>query len=269
MSGSYIPEYVYGLIPGTYGELGLIPWPKHLQPRKASAPEAAGQPAPEATPSLVNAAGVFFVTLSPDDRASIAAAIDRLIAMLDAMDGDENLEATGDLEEACEDEGAESGDFEPTLGAPEGAITDQARWSHTGYGLDECEDENEHGGDINDEPQDDDEREPSLGWSEMCGQGPTIGVPHEPAVQSLDAVADNEEDGNLDFRGDGYREARQALRDRRVSQFPREYAERVTIMPDGEQFRTFVPIRSAQPKKDDKPGDGGLTADDFNRLPWA
>jgi hypothetical protein len=54
-------------------------------------------------------------------------------------------------------------------------------------------------------------------------------------------------DSALDFRGDGYRQARQALRARRVSQFPREYAERVTIMPDGEQFRTFMPIRRGRP----------------------
>jgi hypothetical protein len=225
MSGSYIPEFYYGMIPGTYGEMGLVPWPKHLRPCKAAAPEEAKQPVPEAPASLVNAGGVFFVTLSPDDRAGIATTIERLINMLDALDGDENLEDGGDLE--------------PNIG-----WASDERYSQGFDDTDEREVEDEHGGNILDEPHDDDELEPFLGWSETCGNGEAVG----PIPGSAALMDDPEADSSaLDFRGDGYREARQALRALRVAQFPREYAERVTIMPDGEQFRTFVPVRRGRP----------------------
>jgi hypothetical protein len=232
MGHSYNPVSYYGLIPGSYRErggpqFGLVPWPKHLQPRKTSTQEEAGRPAPKALPSLVNAGGVFFVTLSPDDRAGIATTIERLINMLDTMDGDENLEETGDSE--------------PSLGWPEYRGLSQLA---TNVPHDDREEENEHGGDINDEPHDDDELEPFLGWSETCGNGEPPEANHGSAVLVDDPEADG---GSLDFRGDGYRQAREALRSRRVSPFPREYAERVTIMPDGEQFRTFVPVRRGRP----------------------
>lgn len=71
-----------------------------------------------------------------DLRQRIEEAIGRLIAFLDAIDGDENLEP--DLADTADDR----------------------------------EEENEHGGDVLDEPHDDQEqgdREPSLGWPETCG----------------------------------------------------------------------------------------------------
>lgn len=84
-------------------------------------------------PRLADADGVFFITMAKGDRTSIATTIQRLIDMLDAMDGDENMEEGGDAEpwlgwseggpqrldprvahddreEACEDEGAHDGD---------------------------------------------------------------------------------------------------------------------------------------------------------------
>jgi len=228
VSGSYIPEFYYGMIPGTYGEMGLVPWPKHLQPRTPGAPEEAKQPAPDAAASLVSAGGVFFVTLSPDDRAGIATTIERLINMLDDLDGDENLEDGGDLE--------------PNIGW---ASDERGSRGFDDSG-DEREIEDEHGGNILDEPHDDEELEPFLGWSETCGNGGRLDASPGGAAFMDDPEADS---SALDFMGDGYREARQALRDRsrRVSQFPREYAQRVTIMPDGEQFRTFMPIRRGRP----------------------
>jgi hypothetical protein len=228
MSGCYIPEYVYGAIHDDNGrwtgECGLVPWPAHLRPRDASAPEEATQPAPEAPTTLVNAGGVFFVTLSPDDRAGIATTIERLINMLDDIDGDETLEDGGDLE--------------PNLGWVSGE-----RFSEGFRDTDEREVEDEHGGDINDLPHDDDELEPFLGWSERWGNGKPLGPVPVSGVLMDDPEAG---DSALYFRGDGYRQARAALRTRRVAQFPREYVERVTIIPDGEPFRTFMPIRRAR-----------------------
>jgi hypothetical protein len=231
MGHSYNPESYYGLIPGSYRErggpqFGLVPWPKHLQPRKTSTQEEAERPAPKALPSLVNAGGVFFVTLSPDDRAGIATTIERLINMLDTMD--ENLKETGDSE--------------PSLGWPEYRGLSQLA---TNVPHDDREEENEHGGDINDEPHDDDELEPFLGWSETCGNGEAVGP-----IPGSAALMDDPEAGDsaLDFRGDGYREARRALRGRSrlTPLFADRFGERVTIMPDGEEFRTFVPIRGAR-----------------------
>lgn len=121
-------------------------------------------PMPE-LPALAAAGGVFFVTLTRD-RLCIASTIERLIDMLDAMEPDPDLEPyladTGgdDREYACEDEGADSGDFEPTMGSSNDlhGSTDQTRWAW-GCQWDECEEENEHGGDILDEPHDGDELE--------------------------------------------------------------------------------------------------------------
>jgi hypothetical protein len=165
--------------------------------------------------------------MTPNLRATLAATIENLINLLDTIEGDENLEATGD--------------DEPSLGWPEGRGIAQLDKS---IPPDDREEENEHGGNILDDPHDDDELEPFLGWSETCGNGEAVG----PIPGSASLMDDPEAgDSALDFRGDGYRQARQALRARRVSQFPREYAERVTIMPDGERFRTFVPVRRGRP----------------------
>lgn len=68
--------------------------------------------------------GAIFLTIKHNDRIGIATTIERLIDMLDALDGDP--------------------DFEPYLANSWG---------------DDREDENEHGGDICDAPHDDDERE--------------------------------------------------------------------------------------------------------------
>lgn len=76
-------------------------------------------------------------------RQRIEARIEELIDLLDFMDGDP--------------------DFEPMLGAPE--QVPQTEWYRpSARDHDERELEDEHGGDINDEPHDDDERE--FDWGE-------------------------------------------------------------------------------------------------------
>lgn len=59
-------------------------------------------------------------------RSDVESAIERLIAMLDDIDGDPDLEDGFDLEAACEDEGHDS-DREPWLGALEGS--EGTRWT--------------------------------------------------------------------------------------------------------------------------------------------
>lgn len=128
----------------------------------------AGMPRPSAIP-MIGADGLLRFAVDPNsarmmadtlgrlaellDRAAAEAAIERLIALLDWKDGDADLEPTmGWLET-------------PGRGAPDPEPFD----------CDEMEDENEHGGDVGDEPHDDDELEHSLGWSERDGQGPRVG----------------------------------------------------------------------------------------------
>jgi hypothetical protein len=298
MGHSYNPESYYGLIPGSYRErsgprFGLVPWPEHLQPRKASAPEKAKQPAPEVSASLANASGVFFVTLSADDRAGIATTIERLINMLDDMEGDENLEATGDEEPSLgwpsngssalnkdaptDDREGEAhwtdagpmyeleqddSDNEPTLGAPEGTVHNQQQWEASSAMPDECEEENEHGGDVNDEPHDGDgDAEPNLGRLETIHQG----------GGTYSGISDDETGllaGNLAFEGEGYSIGNQMLdaagADRaRVSPgLPRgKWAEIARKLPDGTVVRTCkAPDGSRVPE---------LRTDDFGRLSWA
>ena len=99
--------------------------------------------------TLIARDGVLFLTLAPDDRRSLAQAVDRLLTLLDAIDGDADDEASL---------GWASEESQSQLHADQ---------------RDEAEDENEHGGNITDEPHDpgdcgDDE--PLLVWSETCGQ---------------------------------------------------------------------------------------------------
>ncbi|MFN3507464.1 MAG: hypothetical protein ACK4ZU_08305 [Allorhizobium sp.] len=113
---------------------------------------------------------VRIVELTPVMRKQIEATIEHLLSVLDHFDGDENLE--------------ENGDLEPTLGAPErhpsswefapfGVVCresgplrhvrekSQDGWADGLRGDHEREEENEHGGDILDEPHDgDDDYEP-------------------------------------------------------------------------------------------------------------
>lgn len=102
-------------------------------------------------------------------RESVAAAIEELIAALDLLDGDPDLEdddpGGGDVlnepHDALDEDGAE-----PSLGATHSVS--QLWWSRSGQ--QDLEDTNEDGGDINDACQlDESDLEPSLGAPENPG----------------------------------------------------------------------------------------------------
>lgn len=211
----------------------------------------------ELPPPVVETDGVSFVTIIEGDPESIGNAIELLIAKLDAMEPDPDLEPYlagchgGDRMIDLEGGDGYEGDCdrEPSLGWAcngqmgrhlgydshdlEDDTDDEASlgWGQGSQAVlhvdthDEAEQENEHGGDIQDEPHDaldEGNDEPFLGWSETCGQGPKVGYKNDPAVQCLDHAPDpNDLDsigcyqrgGPLDFDGSGYREGKEMLRD--------------------------------------------------------
>lgn len=78
---------------------------------------------------------VLFLTIARSGRASIATTIERLINMLDELDGDIDFEPDADGEDNGDFEpdvdGEDGGDREPSLGAPERVdwYVSQARWA--------------------------------------------------------------------------------------------------------------------------------------------
>ncbi|QKC84401.1 hypothetical protein [Mesorhizobium sp. NZP2077] len=136
------------------------------------------------------------------NRKAIADSIERLIDMLDAMSPDPDLEDTADDEPSLlslDDLELDNSDYEPdsdgepAMGAIErhptsrespwgrcGELTvmhygsnSQEDWAGsraTAPGHDECEAENEHGGDVLDEPHDREDDEYELGWTEHVDQ---------------------------------------------------------------------------------------------------
>lgn len=89
-------------------------------------------------PNSAGASGPVTLTLVPDNCFQISEAIELLISMLDRLDPDPDLEEPGDLE--------------PNLGWPmgHGLVQLDRNICHDH----EVEQENEHGGDIQDEPHD-------------------------------------------------------------------------------------------------------------------
>ncbi|MGB3897032.1 MAG: hypothetical protein WA973_00580 [Mesorhizobium sp.] len=178
---SYIPEVCFGSVRDANGhwtgKTGLISWPAHLRPRKPA-------PLPDLDlkalfgeadlPRLAMANGVFFLTLATDDRAGIAYTIERLINMLDAMDGDCDLE--------------EAGDDEPTLGWPAGGPSQFGFNPQMRLDDDREQDEADYEDGADDEPSlgetgiyltsgivcdleaDRADNEPSLGWTDDIDQ---------------------------------------------------------------------------------------------------
>lgn len=172
---SYIPEYVYGVIPDTYREYdgprhGLIPWPAHMTPKcglennpRSSGVELTKRGEAYVAAALAEAGGVFFLTIDRGDRQSIATTIERLINMLDDMEDDPDLEEPGDDESsigwpeargpsqisnsfvyANDDRELDTSDDEPSLGAPNYTYpASQIRWANGGCDDREevCEDE--------------------------------------------------------------------------------------------------------------------------------
>lgn len=184
-----------------------------------------------AAAALAEADGVIFLVLDSRDRTTLAKTIDRLIGLLDEQDGDPDIEEQHDIEPALgwtgfgigalngsgavpDDREWDESDLERTLGWENGSLPyDQTRIGQ--FGLDECENENEHGGDICDEPHDaidEGNDEPALGWSERCGMW------NDPDVQRMDNGVDPDDidvvcgSGPLNFNGDGAVAARTVLR---------------------------------------------------------
>lgn len=183
---SYTPKHYFGVIPGSYGETGLVPWPKHMKPRAVrKTPQAE-----LALPTVLNMGEVFFVTLDRRDRVSIATTIELLISALDALDGD------CDLEDGRDDEPSLCGMIEP-----HGEVDLEA---------DSCDDE-----------WSGDENEGFLGWSERCGQGAS-----EPILQMSGFDAEEGGELGYGFDGSGYQEANALLKGkglRQVSVAPSYY----------------------------------------------
>lgn len=185
---------------------------------------------------VAEADGVFFITIANGDRKSLAYAVERLIAVLDALEPDSDLE--------------DAADAEPSLGWPEhrGVTQLDKNMAH-----DDREEENEHGGDVCDEPHDaadcgDDE--PNLGSRELCSQWKDM---QALGLIDMNATDPNDTDGisvmggvPLDFQGDGNLIGKALVHEAgpRIEPYSQIVGERVTILPDGKEFRTFVPYLS-------------------------
>lgn len=183
--------------------------------------------------------GPIVITLTPGDRLQLATTIERLINLLDEVDGDCDFEPSlADFRmtgSAMDDREGDDGDDEHSHGWGQGT---QERL----HASDEREEENEHGGDIQDEPHDkntEGDEEPFLGWPESCCQERGIGL------EEWNDVDDQGSDwADLRFDRAGYINARNALR--KVNGQPllrsksEPYDERATPLSDGSVFRTFV-----------------------------
>ncbi len=82
------------------------------------------------------------------------------------------------------------------------------------------------------------------------------------------------EDGSFGVPGDGSgvliaKELIKKAGKRKDPDKVRVVGERVHIMPDGDVFRTFVPAESGYVLTTKRKRKGGLSGDDFDRLPWA
>lgn len=139
---------------------------------------------PDFVPTIELDAGFLFLTCKENDRLSISTTIERLIDMLDMLEPDPDLEpwlGSGDDREGdCEDEGADNGDDEFSLGwSEEGSLV--GNLSAGSYGMEgELEPEIGWTEDVDQvrrlERADGwmvDDSEPDLGWAESHGRGIT------------------------------------------------------------------------------------------------
>jgi hypothetical protein len=177
---------------------------------------------------------------TPSTRRSIEDAIERLLALLDRMEGDPDLEANGDERDAswpegytgasfgaaCEDDEdghdaeADKADAEPELGWTEDINQTTSLLVRDGGA---------EGG------------EPFLGWPETCGQGQDECDAGSKPAPGIDPTGDAIDGPSLDFRGDGHPIARKELRKAKPRKEPRMKGERTRVLQTGELFRTFVP----------------------------
>ena len=135
-------------------------------------------------PQIDRRDGRLFFTMLESDRASIATSIERLIDLLDAIDGDPDLEPyladtrATEAQGAADDRELDDSDLEPSLGW----CACEASYGKYGPGQGAMEEElvNEDGGDIQDENHDGSfDDEPNLGWSNP--EGLRVHVPEEMA----------------------------------------------------------------------------------------
>lgn len=163
-------------------------------------------------PDIQRPQGTLFF-IPHGNRAAIAMSIERLIDLLDAAEGDPDLEANGD--------------DEPTLGASNDYLCrSQEDWSCI-WGRDECEVEDEGGGDILDEPHDDDEIEQNGDEKDYCGSEDEW-QPNEPVTL---------------YDGTGAIIAGELLRRAKTRREPYStiIGTRHHLMQDGSVFITLVP----------------------------
>jgi len=141
----------------------------------------------------------------PLTRYAIEAEIERLIELLDVADGDPDLE-----DDKCDDEPSLGWCGNHPLSEGCGGYVEPSLAVRTAVFLDECEQENEHGGDVLDEPHDaldEGNDEPFLGWMERDGQL-GIGTADWGGDPTFDIAPSYEA---LVFDGKGRREARRML----------------------------------------------------------
>jgi hypothetical protein len=140
-------------------------------------------------------------------RAKLEAYVEQLIALLDSLDGDENLE--------------DGGDMEPSLGS-----SPQLVGKSIEYDLEFDNADDEFTGD---------EHEPTLGWA-----NPKVGESDHEAQWTPSDVSDEKlhpSDADLNFNGDGHHIGRKLLRDkvkdrRRLA----EALDRTRVAPSYGQF---------------------------------
>ncbi|PBC11797.1 hypothetical protein [Mesorhizobium sp. WSM3859] len=155
-------------------------------------------------------------------RKALSLSIAALIDMLDDLSPDPDIEDGADLEPSlgwsadgvmgsCDDLEGPRDDLEPDSDTePNGDERDASAtpsWAKGGHWCEDVEEENEHGGDILDEPHDGrDDDEPWLGWS-----NPDSGA----GTAAMVDVEDSPDYGCGGFTGEGVDMARQMLRNGR------------------------------------------------------
>lgn len=151
-----------------------------------------------------------FLLITTTSRLQIATSIERLINLLDELDGDTDLEPEfdddehEDMEEGEADE--DDGSREPSLGSvAANAAISQVHWAQ-GKGSDREEDAGEEREDEN-EHFDSSDNEPTLGWGNYWGLS---GV----GVEGWVSRDPSDTDGGLHFTGDGVKEAERLIREK-------------------------------------------------------
>ncbi|WP_107341489.1 hypothetical protein [Agrobacterium pusense] len=159
----------------------------------------------ETYPDIVRRAGTLFFACADNDRAAISTSIERLIDLLDAMDGDPDLEpyladTSGPRGGSADDREGEDADFEPILGAaerhphPSGFSwgDEKTRHSQEQWATGNLTDAEDDGDDL--EPDNYDE--PTFGWQNEGNQESLAGG----LMMSVDECEPNGDE--LDYNGD-------------------------------------------------------------------